>query len=59
MGRTILQIAYHLIRRQESYDDLGADYLEQRNAEARIRYLTWELEKLTCTVTIEPQPQVA
>lgn len=55
VGRTILQIAYHLIRRQESYQELGADYLERRNAEGRIRYLTRELEKLAFKVTLEPQ----
>jgi transposase len=54
VGRTILQIAYYLISRQESYHDLGADYLERRNAQARIRYLTRELEKLDLKVTLEP-----
>ena len=54
VGRTILEIAYHIIEGGESYQELGANYLEQRNAKARIRYLTRELEKLQVRVTIEP-----
>jgi hypothetical protein len=54
VGHAILEIIYHLIQRGETYVDLGADYLERRNAKARIRYLTRELEKLNLRVTIEP-----
>ena len=54
VARTILQIAYHLIAKEESYRDLGADYLERRNADARARYLKRELEKLDFKVTLEP-----
>jgi transposase len=59
VGHAILEIAYHLISRGESYQELGADYLEQRNAKARIRYLTRELEKLNMRVTVEPREEAA
>jgi transposase len=53
VGHTILQIVYYLIVRGESYHEVGADYLERRNAEGRIRYLKRELEKLNVRVTVE------
>jgi transposase len=46
VGQAILQIAYYLIVRDETYHELGSDYLERRNAEARVHYLKRELEKL-------------
>lgn len=59
VGHAILEIAYHLIARGETYQEVGAEYLEQRNAKARIRYLTRELEKLNMRVTVEPREEVA
>jgi len=59
VGRTILEIAYHLIQRHTRYEDLGAEYLEQRDAAARIRYLTRELEKLNVKVRIEAAAEAA
>ena len=59
VGHTILQIVYCLIARGGSYHDLGADYLERRNAAGRIRYLKRELEKLNVHVTIEPVADAA
>jgi transposase len=53
VGRSILEIIYHIIERGETYHELGADYYERRNAKARIRYLTRELEKLNVKVTVE------
>jgi transposase len=59
VGHTILQIVYYLIVRGESYHEVGADYLERRNAEGRIRYLKRELEKLHVRVTVEPLTEAA
>jgi transposase len=59
VGHAILEIIYHMIDRGESYHELGADYLERRNARARIRYLTRELEKLNVRVTVEPAAEAA
>jgi transposase len=53
VGRTILEIIYHMIERGETYHELGADYFERRNVKGRIRYLTRELEKLNVKVTVE------
>jgi transposase len=55
VGHAILEIVYYLIRRDETYQDLGADYLERRNSAARVRYLKRELERLDFTVTLEPK----
>ncbi len=38
----------------ESYHELGADYLERRNAEGRIRYLRRHLEKRNVRMAVEP-----
>ena len=54
VGHAILEIVYHMIARGTDYQDLGVEYQPQRNAQARIRYLTRELEKLNVRVTVEP-----
>ena len=59
VGHALLEIIYHMIERGESYHELGADYLVQRNAQARIRYLKRELEKLDMHVTLEPAAAAA
>jgi transposase len=59
VGHALLITVYHVIARGEVYKDLGPDYLEQRNAETRIRYLTRELEKLNVRVTIEQLDEAA
>jgi transposase len=59
VGHSILEIVYYLITRGTTYQELGAEYLEQRNSTARIRYLTRELEKLNLKVTVEPVGQAA
>jgi transposase len=59
VGHALLRIVYHVIARNEGYQELGADYLEQHNAAARIRYLTRELEKLNLQVTVQPVAGVA
>jgi hypothetical protein len=35
------------LSRGEAYQELGADYFDQRNKEAKVSYLTRQLEKLT------------
>ena len=39
VAHTILVLVYHLLKTTQSYHELGADYLDQFNAE----YLKWSL----------------
>jgi transposase len=59
VGRSILEIVYHLIEQGETYQELGADYFERRNRVGRIRYRTRELEKLNGRVTVETKDEAA
>ena len=52
VAHTILEIAYHLIRRQEDYRELGADFYDQRNRTRTVCQLTKRLERLGYTVSL-------
>jgi hypothetical protein len=47
-------IAYHLIARQESYRDLGANYFDSSRPEATTKRLVKRLEQLGHQVTLQP-----
>ena len=47
-------IAYHLITRERTYNDLGADYFNERERHAVERRLVRRLEALGNKVTVEP-----
>lgn len=55
VAHSILVIAYHLIARQESYRDLGADYFDKQRPEATKKRLVKRLEKLGYEVSLQPQ----
>ena len=59
IGRSILVSIWHMLSRQESYQDLGADYYDQRRKETKISYLTTQLSKLGFVVTLDPAPTAA
>jgi transposase len=59
VGHTILIIAYHLLTENATYQDLGVDYLEQRNRQAVERRLVRRLEALGNKVTLEPADPAA
>jgi len=46
VGHTILTMAYHIIKEQSTYKELGADYFERLNEIAIIRRLTIKIKKL-------------
>jgi transposase len=46
VGHKILIMAYHIIKEQSTYKELGADYFDRLNEQAIIRRLTSRLEKL-------------
>jgi transposase len=59
VAHSILVIVYHLISRQEPYQDLGANYFDQQRPESLKKRLVKRLEKLGYQVTLEPVPVVA
>jgi transposase len=56
VGHSILVIVYHLLKDGESYQDLGANYFDERDREEVVRRLTRRLESLGYQVTAPPQP---
>lgn len=59
VAHAILVIAYHLIKRQESYRELGGDYFDQRRPEATAKRLLKRLQKLGYDIVIQAQPAQA
>jgi transposase len=54
VGHSILVSAYWMLKRDEPYHDLGADWHSRRNEEAQTRRLVAQLERLGHTVIINP-----
>jgi transposase len=52
VGHQILEIAYYLMRDGRTYEELGADYFEQRDRERTTRRHVKQLEALGYTVTL-------
>ncbi len=59
VAHSILEMAYHIIARQEPYRELGADYFDQRLPETTALGLVRRLEKLGYQVTVEALPAAA
>ena len=53
VAHSILKIAYYLISRQETYQDLGADYFNKKQPEKAKKKLIKSLEKLGYQVTVQ------
>lgn len=53
LEHTILVIAYHLIKRQEPYRELGGDYFDKRRPEATAKRLVKRLEQLGYSVSLQ------
>jgi transposase len=53
VAHSILVIIYHLLRDGTTYQDLGGDYFDQRNAQAVVRRSVRRLEGLGYRVTLE------
>jgi len=52
LGHRILIIAYHIIKEQSTYSELGADYFDRLNEQAIIRRLTARIQILGYQVAI-------
>jgi transposase len=59
IGRSILVSIWHMLSRQEPYQDLGADYYDQRRKDTKVSYFTKQLSKLGFVVTLDPAPTAA
>jgi transposase len=55
VAHAILVIAYHLLTRHTTYDDLGPDFLDRRDADQLQRRLVARLEGLGLQVTVTPR----
>jgi transposase len=53
VGHSILEAAYFIIRDQVTYQELGADYLDQLNKDRLIRYHVRRLQRLGFNVDIQ------
>jgi transposase len=53
VGRTILVVAYHLLREQVLFQDLGPDYFDRLDPKRLTRHLVRRLESLGHRVTLE------
>ncbi len=52
VAHSILTIAYHIIKDNTTYTDLGANYFDERDKEKIIRRATQRIERLGKTVTV-------
>ena len=59
VGHTILIIIFHLLQRQQSYEELGGNYFDERERQATEKRLVRRLEKLGYQVSLQPVAQVA
>lgn len=59
IGRSILVSIWHMLSRRVPYQDLGADYYDQRRKETKVEYLTKQLARLGFTVQLNPLPATA
>lgn len=55
VAHTILVIVYCVLKRRESYKEMGGDYIEHQQVEQRSKRLIRQLESLGLRVTVEKQ----
>jgi transposase len=54
VGHTLLRMAYYLLQRGTTYQELGGNYFDERDRQRVERRLVHRLEQLGYTVTLEP-----
>jgi transposase len=59
VAHTILVSLYHMLKTKQPYRELGADFLDRRNAENIKRYLLKRLERLGLQVTVHSSENAA
>jgi transposase len=58
VAHSLLVIIYHVLRKREAYQDLGADYFDKRSKEAIVQRMVGRLSQLGFQVNLEPQGKV-
>jgi transposase len=58
VAHTILVIVFYLLKNQQPYSDLGADYFDRRNADQLKRSLVRRRERLGVQVSIAPSSAI-
>ena len=53
VGHSILVMTYHMLKKRESYKELGSDYFDQRKKDSVIKNSIKRLESLGLKVTVE------
>ncbi|MEP6775269.1 MAG: transposase, partial [Chloroflexota bacterium] len=56
VGHSILVIVYEMLKHQITYNDLGTNYFDERDRQAKERRLIYSLEQLGYKVSLEPVP---
>jgi transposase len=59
VARTILQAAWHILKEEVDYKELGGDYFDRLHEATTKSYLVKRLEKLGYEVELKPKPAVA
>jgi transposase len=59
LGHTLLTIVYYVLKRQTTYVELGADFLDRLDPDRLTRQLVKRLEKLGHKVKLEPREDAA
>jgi transposase len=59
VAHTLLVIAYHILKRETTYRELGHDYFHRQNTAQQQQRLIRRLEGLGLRVTVEPMPAAA
>jgi hypothetical protein len=59
LAHTLLIMAYHIVKEQCTYNELGADYFDRLNEHYLIKRLTSRIEALGYHITIEREPLAA
>ena len=59
LGRSILVSIWYMLSRRRPYQELGADYYDQRRKESKVTYLTRQLTRLGFEVQLDPLPTAA
>ena len=59
VAHTIVVSMYHMLKNKQPYRELGADFLDRRNAEHVKRYLLKRLERLGLHVTVRSAEETA
>ena len=54
VARTILQSAWHILKEDVDYKELGGDYFEHLNEEKSTKYFVKRLEKFGYEVVLKP-----